>query len=997
MADSSLPTGLVVDGNLRRLLDGFPGAIWIVDHDLRVQEAFGRDVEALGLSPDVVRGRTLAEIVSEGGDSAIAAHRRALEGTSGGYELAFRGALRRSRVEPLTDRGGVVQGVVGMSVDISELQTEEHRLARFEAIVTSSSDAIIGKTLDGTITSWNPGAERIYGYSESEIVGRSITTLVPPDRIEEFEPILERASNGEATENLITRRLRKDGTLITVALTVSPIRSRDGSIVGASTIARDITTALGVEAALRATEALTTSVLESALDAVLMIDRDGRIIEFNPAAVSIFGYVREDVLGRELAELLIPPRLRELHREGLARYLKSGESRILGRRLELTALRADGSEFPVELAITRVPGAGDPIFTGFVRDITERKAAEEGLQRLAAIVETSDDAIVTRALDGTVLTWNPGAERLLGYAAEEIVGRSADILMPAEPAAEVSAMRERLKRGERLPAFHARVLRRDGSEVDVSSATSPIKDESGTVVALAGIMRDVGPLLEAQEALQRSEETYRLLFEQHPAPMWVFHPTTLRFLAVNETAVETYGYTREEFLAMTIEQIRPEEDLGALHDAVSDLARLRGVSAVWRHTKKDGTLIDVQVESNQIEFEGQPARLVLVHDVTAQRMLEAQLRQTQKMEAIGSLAGGIAHDFNNILLIIRASSGLLMQQLEGEARERAAEIDLAARRAAEVTQQLLAFSRQQILRPEAVDLTGVLEETLALVRRVIGEDIEIIPVIEPALSPILIDRTQLQQVVVNLLVNARDAMDEGGTLTVRAGRAELDEHYASTHLEVSAGDYVLLEVTDTGRGMDEETQARVFDPFFTTKNEGTGLGLATVFGIVKQSGGHVAVYSEPGIGTTFRMYLRPAGGPVQAHAPGADVKTLSGHETILLVEDADAVRHLVVAILEPAGYTVVAAANGLQALELARDAGPIDLLLTDVVMPHMNGRELAERVAVDYPALKVLFTSGYPADTIVRHGIAEARVAFIQKPYSGEELLFTVRQTLDAA
>jgi two-component system cell cycle sensor histidine kinase/response regulator CckA len=998
MASSGLPPGLVPDEGLRRLFDSFPGAVWVTDRDLRVREAYGKDVEALGLSPHAVRGRTLGEILGADGEVALAAHRRALEGANGGYELSFRGRLRRSRVEPLEDLSGVVQGVVGMSVDVTDLQVAEHQLAVSGAIVASSSDAIIGKSLDGTVTSWNAGAERIYGYRASEIIGDSVARIVPPELLEELGPILERAARGEATENLITTRLRKDGERITVALTVSPIRARDGSIIGSSTIARDITEPLLVEAALHASEALTRSVVESALDAVVMIDGEGAILEFNPAAVAMFGREREHVLGRQMVDLLVPPALRESHLQGFARHLATGESRILGERLELSALRADGSEFPVELAILRVPGEGAPVFTGFVRDITDRKAAEAGLRHLAAIVETSEDAIVTRAPDGTVLTWNPGAERLFGFAAEEIVGRSIDVLLPDDARGELSMLRERLGRGERVPAFQLHLRRKDGSDVAVSSVTWPIMDANGDVVAVAGIMRDITPLLAAQEALQRSEETYRRLFERHPAPMWLFDPNTLRFRAVNESAIEMYGYTREEFLALTIEQIRPEEDLDALREAVSDPERIRGVPGVWRHRKKDGTLIDVHVESNQIEFEGRMVRLVLAQDVTAQRRLEEQLRQTQKMEAIGSLAGGIAHDFNNILLVIRATSGMLLEQLQGEARERVLEIDLAAQRGAEVTQQLLAFSRQQILRPEAVDLTTVLDETLALVGRLIGEDIELVKALERGLRPVLIDRSQLQQVILNLLVNARDAMSDGGTLTVRAAQADIDARYADSHVEVTAGSYVLLEVTDTGSGMDEHTRARVFDPFFTTKEEGTGLGLATVFGILKQSGGHVAVYSEPGIGTTFRVYLRPAAGPVQEHAPTTSVETLSGEETILVVEDTQAVRRLVVQILEPHGYTVIAASDGLEALELAqRTPHRIDLLLTDVVMPRLSGRELAERLAVQLPSLKVLFTSGYPADTVVRHGIAEARVAFIQKPYAVDDLLFVVRQALDAA
>jgi nitrogen-specific signal transduction histidine kinase/CheY-like chemotaxis protein len=409
-------------------------------------------------------------------------------------------------------------------------------------------------------------------------------------------------------------------------------------------------------------------------------------------------------------------------------------------------------------------------------------------------------------------------------------------------------------------------------------------------------------------------------------------------------------------------------------------------------------VIDVQIDSHQVEFDGRPVRVVLARDVTEQRRLEQQFRQAQKMDAIGNLAGGVAHDFNNILLVIRGLSSILLERLEGEERERVGEIDLAARRAAELTQQLLAFSRRQVLRPEAIDLNVVVRETLALFGRLIGEDVVIIDQLSPEPQTILVDRSQLQQVILNLLVNARDAISDGGTVTVRTSSAELDELYVAERLEVEPGSYATLEVTDTGTGMDEETRSRVFDPFFTTKETGTGLGLATVYGILKQSGGHIGVYSEPGIGSTFRVYvpLTDRGAEVKP-ATAAAPSNLAGDETLLVVEDDDGVRQLVIELLQGRGYDVLAARGGHEALELARaHAGSIALLITDVVMPGMNGRELSEQLIAESPGVKALFTSGYPADTVIRHGITEARFAFIQKPYSAEELLRAVRVALDA-
>jgi two-component system, cell cycle sensor histidine kinase and response regulator CckA len=370
------------------------------------------------------------------------------------------------------------------------------------------------------------------------------------------------------------------------------------------------------------------------------------------------------------------------------------------------------------------------------------------------------------------------------------------------------------------------------------------------------------------------------------------------------------------------------------------------------------------------------------------------------MDAIGSLAGGIAHDFNNILMVIRACGALLLKRLEDEGlRADVMQIDSAAQRAAELTHQLLAFSRQQVLRPETTSLNAVVEETLVLLDRLIGEDIEIVCALDPRLEPTIVDRTQLSQVIMNLAVNARDAMPDGGLITIHTANVILDEIYTTEHPDVDPGSYVLLQVTDSGEGMDEDTRGRVFDPFYTTKKAGTGLGLATVYGIVKQSGGFIWLYSEPEMGTTFKLYFPRVSATVEAEAPPGSgaMETLEGEETILLVEDEEEVRPLIAKALRSYGYRVLEASNGAQALDLAEsEEAMIDMLLSDVVMPGMNGRELSERLLSEWPTMKVLFTSGYPADTIIRHGIAHATTAYLEKPYLPDELARKVREVLDA-
>jgi PAS domain S-box-containing protein len=625
-------------------------------------------------------------------------------------------------------------------------------------------------------------------------------------------------------------------------------------------------------------------------------------------------------------------------------------------------------------------------------ETTARRHAQE----LAAIVASSSDAIIGTSLDGAITSWNEGAERIYGYSAAEAVGRSIEMLEPAERRGEARELLSRLRAGERIENYDTVRVRRDGALVDIAQTVSPIKDEHGTVVGASTIARDVSERMRAQEALRRSEESYRQLFERHPAPMWVYDPQAFRFLAVNEAALRGSGYSREEVLAMTIgdflqegEEARLRDHLGAASGDVQQ--------GLWKLRVKNGSLHDVRTWAAAIDFAGQEARLVLAHDVTDQRRLEQQVRQTQKMEAVGRLAGGIAHDFNNLLLVIRGySAALLKRARDPELLASVEQIDAAAQRASEFTHQLLAFSRQQVLRLELTDLNAVVEETLRLLERTLGADVVIETDLEPSLRVTRVDRSQVTQAVLNLAINARDAMPTGGTLLIRTANAELDEAYAAVHEGVLPGPYALLQITDSGRGMDDETKRRAFEPFFTTKDDGTGLGLATVYGLVKQCGGHVALYSELGLGTTFKLYFTTSTDEIRPR-PGPDtVGSLDGSETVLLVEDTEIVRRLVTSTLEEYGYTVLPASGGHDALELAeRAVGAIDLLLTDVVMPWMNGRELADLLTARHPHLKVLFTSGYPSDTVVRHGIAEATAAFIEKPYLPDDLARKVRAVLD--
>ena len=506
----------------------------------------------------------------------------------------------------------------------------------------------------------------------------------------------------------------------------------------------------------------------------------------------------------------------------------------------------------------------------------------------------------------------------------------------------------------------------------------------------------------ADEALGASEERYRLLFESNPQAMWVFDEKTLAFLAVNRAAWRHYGYSREEFLGMTIRDIRPAEDVAPLLSLLETESREHQRSGIWRHRKKDGSLIDVEILSHPMVFDGRDAQLVLSIDVTERRQLEEQLRQSQKMEAVGQLAGGIAHDFNNLLTVIIGNSEIQQTMIEKGSPlvEPLDEVRRAADRAAVLTRQLLAFSRRQVLEPKVLDVNELITNLEKMLRRLISEDVKLIAALSPAAGRVRADAGQLEQIIVNLAVNARDAMPTGGTLTIETANVELDEEYVREHLAVRPGAYVMIAVTDTGVGMSPETQSRIFEPFFTTKEpgKGTGLGLATVYGIAKQSGGSVWVYSELGRGTTFKIYFPRVEEVAEKRsvlAPGE--RSVRGSETVLLVEDEPSVRKLSQMVLEKHGYTVVEAANAEEALGLAQTReGPIHLILTDVVMPKMGGADLATRVLALRPEIRVLYMSGYTDDAIVRQGLITEGRHFLQKPFTPAVLAKRVRDVLDA-
>jgi two-component system, cell cycle sensor histidine kinase and response regulator CckA len=503
----------------------------------------------------------------------------------------------------------------------------------------------------------------------------------------------------------------------------------------------------------------------------------------------------------------------------------------------------------------------------------------------------------------------------------------------------------------------------------------------------------------AEEELRRNESILRLLFEHNPLPIWLYEIETLKFLRVNQAAVELYGYAADEFENMTILEIRPESQRDKMQELKRQEARL-GEREFWLHRAKSGRTFEVELISHGLEYAGKRVGLVVAQDISERRHLESQLRQAQKMEAVGRLAGGVAHDFNNLLMVIKGHTELLLNALtpSDQITRKIEQIDRSADRASALTRQLLAFSRRQVLQPQVISLNAIVDEMGKLLPRLIGEDIDLVIRVDKNLGNIRADASQMEQVIMNLAVNARDAMPNGGKLLIETANASIDNTYTASHPLMKAGQYVQLVVTDSGIGMNAETQAHIFEPFFTTKEKGkgTGLGLATVYGIVKQSGGFIWVYSELGKGTSFKIYL-PRVGQMEDHIapPRTTTELPKGTETVLLTEDEQDVREIAREFLESAGYRVIEAKDGADAIRLAAaHRGEIQLLVTDMVMPGMTGQELAVRLQAEYPGLNVVFMSGYSEHAATEMADADPAVRLLTKPFSRSAILRTVGEIL---
>jgi two-component system, cell cycle sensor histidine kinase and response regulator CckA len=766
--------------------------------------------------------------------------------------------------------------------------------------------------------------------------------------------------------------------------------------------------------------------LEAAPDAMVGVAPSGRIVVANTQAARLFGYARDELIGHHV-EILVPLAVRAVHPGHRARYLDDPQPRPMGAGMELAARRQDGTEFPAEISLKAVSFGDEMVVLAAIRDVTERRRAAEAQARLASIVQSSHDAVIGKTLDGVVTSWNPGAERLYGFTADEIIGRPITVLVPEAYRHAEAAVLNRIRRGERVEQYRMERLRKDGSIVVVSITMSPIVDPRAGIVGIASVSRDVSDQ-------QRAEAKFLGLLEAAPDAI-VGVDSEGRIALVNAQAERLFGYSRDELVGELVEilvpeakrAIHPQRRSGYFNDPQP---RPMGAGMQLAARRRDGTEFPAEISLSALQTEEGVIVSAAIRDVSerleaqaererlraeAERQrLESQLHQSQRLESLGQLAGGVAHDFNNLLAVISNYADFVAEEIVDAERFDAGrwspvlrdveQIRRAAERATRLTHQLLAFGRREVVRPELLDLNEVVSEVQELLRRTLGEHVELIVSRSPSLRRIFADPGQVEQVLVNLAVNARDAMPGGGRLSVDTADFDVDEDFAGQWPNLSAGAFVRLRVSDTGTGMEPEVMHRAFEPFYTTKpkGEGTGLGLATVYGIVTQAGGDVHIYSEVGVGTTITALLPAADGtgaiagagepaPVPAPAP------LDG-ATVLVVEDEEAMREVTTRILSRSGFHVLTAASGADAIAIAAaHRGEIHLLLTDVIMPKMLGKEVAERVRALRPAIRVLYMSGYAEPVLASQRTLDPGVNLIEKPFSQSVLLARVREVIDAA
>jgi len=784
------------------------------------------------------------------------------------------------------------------------------------------------------------------------------------------------------------------------------------------------------EDALRASELKYRRLFETAQDGILILDaHSGLIVDVNPFLVNLLDYPRDEFIGRALWDIgpfkqiqESKAAFRELQDKQYIRYENLPLETRSGRRVNV--------EF-----VSNVYGVnGESVIQCNIRDITARKQAEESFaaqarelsgqaeelarsrQALAdktlmlqSVLDSMSEGLAVADVQGNFVIWNPAATKLLGLSAADVGIRKwsqhygfylPDRVTPF-PSDQLPLARAIHGESSTAVIFVHNPELAEG--VFVEAYASPLKDKHGILSGGVVAFRDITESQQSEERLRKSEERFSKAFRSSPLAITISTEAQGRYLDVNEAFLQVLGYKRGEVIGRTATELnfwsRPSQRTEMLR-RLQESGRVTGFRT--QYTTSKGEIREADISAELIDLDGKSCVLAITRDITETQLLEAQFRQAQKMEAVGRLAGGVAHDFNNLLGVILGYSDLSLRLIApgSPANHHLQQIKKASKRAVSLTRQLLAFSRQQVVFPRILDLNGVVHNVTNMLQRLVGENVALLFRPKIPIGGINADPGQIEQVLMNLVVNARDAMPGGGEIIIETGHAELDQHYISQHPGSHAGPHVVLAVSDTGCGMEESIKSKIFEPFFTTKGigQGTGLGLSTVYGIVKQGGGTILVDSKPDKGTTFKIYfplVATKAEKVVQHQGEAEFPGAS--QTILVVEDDESLRELTIKILQDAGYRAIEAKNPENALDIVRASNPaINLLLTDVIMPGKTGVELMEQAKLACPTLRSLFMSGYTGDLVALSGVLMQEASFLEKPFTRHSLLKKVYSSLHA-
>jgi two-component system, cell cycle sensor histidine kinase and response regulator CckA len=895
--------------------------------------------------------------------------------------------------------------------DITDRMRAEEDLRKSEEkyrrIVETANEGICAADADYLVTYVNKKMADMLGYLPEEIIGKPLTHFFFPEDLADHQEKWSHRIQGLG-ETYERRFRRSDGGECWTNVSVTVIRTEDGRFMGSFAMLTDITERKQAEEALLESENKFRSFAEQAITGINII-QDGVFKYVNPKFAEMFGYTVEECLnGMPFKNLVYAEDLATVE-EQVGRRISGGTG---AAHYTFRGLKRNGQIFHVEIYGSAIVYQGKPASTGTILDITERKRAEKALaeseEKYRRIVETANEGICAADADNLVTYVNQKMADMLGYLPEEIIGKPlTHFFFPEDLADHQEKWSHRIQGlGE---TYERRFRRSDGGECWTNISVTVIRSEDGRFTGAFGMLTDITERKQAEIALRMSEERFSRFFRASPVGTSILRLIDNKFADVNDVFLGLFGYTREEVIGQNPLDlgIWPDpEDRVKMVEILKKQGRVKDFETRFRW--KSGEIGDVLFSGEVIEVAGQQYLLGLTHDITERKRadkerkkLEQQLFQAQKIESVGRLAGGVAHDFNNMLGVIigRAELALNTHVSADQLQHNLKEILKAGLRSADLTRQLLAFARKQTAILQILDLNSTIPDMLKMLRRLIGEDIGLSWQPGPDLWKVKIDPSQVDQILANLVVNARDAISGIGSITMRSENVVIDDSISTETPEFIPGEYVLLTVSDSGTGMSQEVRENIFEPFFTTKEvgKGTGLGLSTVYGIVKQNDGFIYVASEPGKGTTFKIYL-PRFKAETAQVPPEEAAGMppAGTETILLVEDDEAILNLGKMILENLGYMVLAAQTPVDAVRLAEvHPGGLHLLITDVVMPEMNGRELAERLGAIRPNLKCLYMSGYTADVIAHRGIIDQGVSFIQKPFLSDDFAARVRQVLD--